>query len=534
MKILLLLHVFIGDRNMHGVGVMVYEEARGLIARGHTPVIVDRLYGADFGIDCKEYKGIRYYTVKSPVPEKFALCDHQYNEDRITTLLDEICNLEQAFDVAHIHHLMAWPSNVISLLKSKNVPVVASVHDTWYICPAINYYNRVHQKTCAPDIRTENNCTSCLKNLNQERFNEDISLSWLQTQILEPRGDYSKILMEADAVGFPSIKCRDLYLGESFSHPLTEIIPSIIETQPINVAHPHVVFGFIGNPTYGKGLETLLAAFSGVTGDIRLNIYGATHDTATQALLSSINDTRISYMGFYDISELDTVLSGIDIVVVPSIIPESFNICSYVAVRSMKKLIVSDIAVHGEFLLDGSNCVKFSAGDVESLRGAIAEVMKNPLGEVPGTLPPAGLCYTERYLNLFNSLLARRNTRIPATLVFIAENPHDLEYLSSLSFMFNEIAIVANFVVDRSGIDASTFFGITLDNIQAALGQRSVVMKKSDITYQTLRRAWLESQRRDWAYVQFDGLIHSSGDSILIINNISHELSNLINYLIQK
>jgi len=89
MKILFVLHSFISDSDVHGIGVVAYDIAKGL-QQQHTVVVVDREYGKDYSLQRKSYKGIRQYTIVSPQLESTMLRDHEYHNNEILKILDSI------------------------------------------------------------------------------------------------------------------------------------------------------------------------------------------------------------------------------------------------------------------------------------------------------------------------------------------------------------------------------------------------------------------------------------------------------------
>ena len=400
------MHSFLNN-SMHGVGVLTYELIQQFGNKCEV-VIVDRSFGTEYLIKESNFNGIRQYTIQSPFPDYDIMRDH-CRDEYILTLLDEIFKKE-SFNLVNVHHLTYWPQSVIQFFKSKNLPIVLSVHDTYGICPTINYFNRVHHIVCSKPLResTENNCLKCLQDLGSYRFEKDFSLDWYQTEIMQYREKFHQIFKDVDAIVYPTQRCKQYYTEEDIVHPVTKIIPYFIKIQvKPKVNLNRFTFGFISNIGFGKGLDILLNAFSLIKEDVSLKIFGEIHDPNIGNILNLAikNDPRIEYKGPYKINDLSSVLAQIDVVVVPSYFPESFNLCSYASVTTKRLVIVSEIAYHKEFLLENSNCFVFKTGDSKELYKQMNFVCKNKIKNISTTSPNYGNKFGESYLQLYKSII---------------------------------------------------------------------------------------------------------------------------------
>jgi glycosyltransferase involved in cell wall biosynthesis len=64
-------------------------------------------------------------------------------------------------DIVHIQHLMGLPTNIISIIKNEyHIPVVMTLHDYYMLCPKGNLFNDEH--TICSDHDISHKCAACL------------------------------------------------------------------------------------------------------------------------------------------------------------------------------------------------------------------------------------------------------------------------------------------------------------------------------------------------------------------------------------
>lgn len=421
------MHSFLGKDHYHGVGVLTLELIQQLEGR-HEISVIERSFGENYGVSRRRFRGVNIYTVTSPANENGMLINHVYKNDNILDLLDEVLLEENGCHLVNIHHMISWPTNVVEYFKSKNIPIVLSIHDTWYACPAIHYYNEYYSRVCDKPTRleTKNNCEMCLKKQSIDTYEKDMPLHWFSENIIKPRGIYNQLLSSVDAVVYPTKKYKKLYEAEGFAHSSAHVIPYFLRTPAITKRkNEYYTFGFISNLSYGKGADLLLSAFNSIQNpNVRLRMYGAVYDQRTKLYLDEImaRDSRISYHGSYDFAAVNDILSEIDCVVVPSIYLESFNLCSYASVNSGTPLVVSDTAYHREFLKNGTNCSVFKSGDSESLRATIDATYQKKKDYCPTPFRNDDESFGNQYHDLYMTLRRDIQNESNLCMVVVVDN----------------------------------------------------------------------------------------------------------------
>jgi len=139
-----------------------------------------------------------------------------------------------------------------------------------------------------------------------------------------------------------------------------------------------MIFGFIGSIIVQKGVDTLLKAFMSVPdANIRLRLCGGffgdpvySRDVRRLAL----RDERIEYLGQVDHADIFKVISSLDVLCLPSRVPETFSLVLHEAWAAGVPAIVSELGAPGEIVSQGSFGRTIPVDDVQAWAGAIADL----------------------------------------------------------------------------------------------------------------------------------------------------------------
>ncbi|MDP5227716.1 MULTISPECIES: glycosyltransferase family 4 protein [Arthrobacter] len=177
--------------------------------------------------------------------------------------------------------------------------------------------------------------------------------------------------------------------------PGSEVLPNWVslagapqgtEAREAQAFSVHV--GFLGRPSLLKGVDTLLEAFSALErqepGRYRLTIAGK---TAFVEAGEADDIEKAIQGGGPSVSRLEWVvptefLANIDVLVVPSVVQESFGLVAAEAMAARVPVVVSDAGALPEVVGRGHPWI-FPSGDAEALAGTIRDVARSlPADEV--------------------------------------------------------------------------------------------------------------------------------------------------------
>ncbi|MFA6142157.1 MAG: glycosyltransferase family 4 protein [Candidatus Omnitrophota bacterium] len=145
------------------------------------------------------------------------------------------------------------------------------------------------------------------------------------------------------------------------------------------------VVGMVGRLNRWKGQEVFVGAASKVIEsglDVQFLIAGSCfkneeiYDDRLKKLISTLKlEGKVRIVGFVD--DIAGFYEDIDILVVPSILPEPFGLVAIEAMSCKKPIIASNIGALPEIVVDGKTGVLFEPGDAEQLKNAIIQLIKD-------------------------------------------------------------------------------------------------------------------------------------------------------------
>jgi glycosyltransferase involved in cell wall biosynthesis len=343
-------------------------------------------------------------------------------------------------DVVHIISLITLTAGVVRTAKKRGLPVVFTLTDFWVICPKINL---VHGDGSLCDGQvTEWDCLKCLlvrtkayRGLNRvlseaptrillelasraPRVNRLRGLRGMALNMAERRRVMAEIAGQVDCVTAPSAFLGSVIdKNRLFPYPVRIIhsghdlawLKDMPEKQPSTLLR----LGFIGQLIPVKGVELLIRAFqdTGSEGKAQLLIFGDNKkDPQYASTLQALAEERgdIQFMGAFSHHQLGTVLSNIDILVVPSLWHENNPRVIQEAFASRTPVVASDVGGIAEFVRHGENGLLYTYDQQKDLTAKLRMVIDDPtlIGRLQAGIRPVRSiademqAYTEIYQNL--------------------------------------------------------------------------------------------------------------------------------------
>ena len=403
MKILLVVHLFLPDY-FSGTEILTLHTAQELKARGHEVQVLTGFPATTAMADSErfdayEFEGIpvtRFKHAHSAMGAQGNVAEQEYNNllaaAQFTSLVDNFRP-----DVVHFFHLMRISASVIGVCLQRGIPTVLTPTDFWFVCP-MSQLRLPDGSMCAGPDPIGANCVRHLagqmapgvaasllkllpdvalygvvqvasrspfkhfgparlvsalsrrKNFLQERLNR-IDRVLLPTQIMR------KTLQQH---GLDPANTRDCSYGIKL--PQTT-------ARAAKVLGP-LRLGVIGVGEH-KGAHVLIEAARQLVGvDLIVKIYGRASDfpdyvAKLNALASG--DPRIEFCGSFPNEQIGSILSQLDVLVVPSLWFENAPLVIYSAQAAGLPVLASDVAGVAELITHDDNGCLFPAGDIDRL-----------------------------------------------------------------------------------------------------------------------------------------------------------------------
>lgn len=278
-------------------------------------------------------------------------------------------------DIVHIHTFFPLLSpSVLYASKRGNVPVVATLHDTRFICP------------CATSLRGTELCNECgdghyLRMCKYGCFKGSKAQSLIVAGIFKyhriRRSFYNQIdkyiclndnqIKLLENIGFDKKKITKKY------NFVTDAEANLKAVKVDGIPNRYVVFyGRIGEE---KGIRILMKVWEKV--DIPLVVMGG-GPLEDEFRVWAREKEKVYFLGYTEHNKCLNIVKGAEFVVFPSIWYEG---CSMVEIESMslgKALVATDLGFSEEAIVDGYNGVKFRLGDVDGFVSRIQELWNGP------------------------------------------------------------------------------------------------------------------------------------------------------------
>ncbi len=431
MRIALVIHGF-PPENMAGSEVYTCNLAVEL-AKKHEVFVFQRTADPDrpeYDVQKRGYRGLNITAINN----NFRKCPDfswTYRNDEIAKKFGEFLD-ETRPDVVHFHHLTCLSTTCVEEAKKRGLPVVYTLHDFWLICQRGQLLTRDLHICPGPSVEA---CAECLAGqlAMGERTKKAAEALKKGLPVLGGKGRAkellrkvflfsSKTLQRDGTKAAGKIRQREGHIRETLSLIDRFISPSeFVREKFIEAGVPEdritfldngfdtaifkglkrkpskkIRFGYIGTWIPSKGVHVLLKAFSRVKeSKATLTVYGrhAAYDGYRdygKDLEALADNKAIRLAGPYDNSDVGKILSGIDVLIVPSIWYENSPLTVHEAYLAGVPVLASDIGGLAEYVGEGRGGMNFRAGDDKDLYEKIKEIMDNPslIEKMRSTIPP--------------------------------------------------------------------------------------------------------------------------------------------------
>jgi GT2 family glycosyltransferase/glycosyltransferase involved in cell wall biosynthesis len=333
-------------------------------------------------------------------------------------------------DVAHIHHLTCLSTTIPETLAERGIPAFYTLHDYWLMChrgQLLDTAYRVCDGPCESGA-----CHACLgtaSGMPASAFSAASAVRQLERRLpaalSAPLGRASRRIaggiatsgaMEREALArtehmrrvcaamthflAPSAHMRDRFV--KFGLPSDRITVSGygFDHRPFRHVEPttssQLRIGFLGSLMVSKAPHVLLEAFHRLpSGAASVTLFGEHVDyhgdtSYRETLAPLLQQPGVKTAGPIAHTDVPRALSGIDVLVVPSIWPENSPLVIREAFLAGVPVIASRIGGIVELIQDGVGGLLFGPGDVDDLHRVLQRCLDEPelLPALRAGIPP--------------------------------------------------------------------------------------------------------------------------------------------------
>ncbi|MFN2431368.1 MAG: glycosyltransferase [Gemmatimonadota bacterium] len=378
MRILYVVHQFYPEFGS-GTERFTLNLARAMQRAGHAVhVLTWRLEGPSCGapdggpcrLDEVRYAGVPVTAFHYVVPPPDL---HHSLEPRapLTELALDLLDRHR-FDVAHVTHAMRTSSALDALVR-RSVPYVVTVTDFFLPCYRIDLV-RVDGSPCeGPRAGAECQRHCLVAGLSREYL-------WARARRAED------LLHSAAAVVAPSRFVASVF-QEEYPDLEVRVVPHGVDQAEIVPRAPReadgrLVVGYLGSLLPHKGVDVLIRAFRQVEeSNLRLELYGeAWGDSAFGEALHGLadGDPRIRFRGGVPAAGVADALAEMDVIVLPSVVRETFSLVLSEALAAGVPAVVSRVGALAERVVDGTTGRHVTPRSIEDLARVLREIAADP------------------------------------------------------------------------------------------------------------------------------------------------------------
>ena len=135
----------------------------------------------------------------------------------------------------------------------------------------------------------------------------------------------------------------------------------------------HIRIGYAGRLVPNKGIEVLLRTFQELSiSNVELRIAGDISSSYTHDLQNRFVDSRIHFLG--ELSDMADFYRGIDILVVPSIVPEAFGLTICEGMAYGLPVVATTSGAQAEIIKNGTDGFLVAPNSIEELKDKISRL----------------------------------------------------------------------------------------------------------------------------------------------------------------
>jgi len=243
--------------NSYGGATIVAEEVAHSLGKLGWQVtaisLISREDLAPYSIIKSSVNGVENFLINVPGTRRFT---ETYNNpvvsERIAGLLDQLTP-----DLVHIHCVQDVGAGVIEAAKARNLPVILSVHDFWWICQR-QFMITADQRYCGQSPVCLSSCRGCVDNMSDTRSRRNFLFRQASM---------------ADCITYPSQFALDLCETSGLAPGSGRVWKNGVRPPKADfftmqeqrrMSDPRIAFGYLGGPAYIKGWPDIRRAFSDI------------------------------------------------------------------------------------------------------------------------------------------------------------------------------------------------------------------------------------------------------------------------------
>jgi glycosyltransferase involved in cell wall biosynthesis len=266
---------------------------------------------------------------------------------------------EYLFDIIHVHSIQVLTASLVDAAITLKIPYIITLHDAWWLS--------IYQFLVNPKGELVDH-TLPLGGVPEEEQNKD----W----IIKRRRRLQKVILKANAVVAVSKKFAQLYQQAGFNNVQVHenYVEPFANTESRHSISDKIILGFIGGMSPHKGYDLLKKALEeGHFANMQLIVINhALHSGEVHT--STWGETTVEFRAKAKQSEVAQLYAQFDVLLAPSIWPESYGLVTREALQAGLWVIASDRGAIGDCIIEGVNGNIVDVTDYLGLMNALKQL----------------------------------------------------------------------------------------------------------------------------------------------------------------
>lgn len=275
-------------------------------------------------------------------------------------------------DIVHLNNIHAYITpSIIRVISNNNIPIIWTLHDFKLLCPEAHLVSK------------EKYCDKCI---GDKFFNVLINKckkgSYLPSMVAMAEAYTHKYFGIIDYVDFfivPSKYLERKFIQGGLPKNKIKCIPHFLPFDLPDLKHDKLRGNYIlycSSLEEWKGFRTLLDAFKGIYGELVIAGEGSLKSELDNYIRSN-NSLRIRYEGYVNRKKIIELISGSRMVIIPSIMPETFGYSAFESLALGIPVIASKRGALKEIVQNKVNGLLVEPENYKELKNAIIELLEN-------------------------------------------------------------------------------------------------------------------------------------------------------------
>jgi glycosyltransferase involved in cell wall biosynthesis len=270
-------------------------------------------------------------------------------------------------DAVVVSHLMHHSAQYVGIAQAWRIPVVLELHDFYAACP-LAHLRRVSGERCDGPAGGATCAAHC--------FSDQASAHsrWAMRAL-----EFEQAVRQADAVVAPSRFVADYFAPMRGDAPAIHVIGNGVGLSPRRRGTPPkrqpLHLASIGVVVEHKGHDVVVEALRLARLDrVRYSLFGTAVESYARALreaAEAVPGLELGLFGAFLPRTLPALLHDVDLVVVPSIVWETYSVAAREALACGVPVLASRLGALPEAVRDGENGLLFEPGSSRDLAAVI-------------------------------------------------------------------------------------------------------------------------------------------------------------------